>query len=109
MYRATVDPGSPHVSLFVTPGKGIAMQYRASANGTSTQVAQIGGVAPVYLRLRRSGNVFVGEWTTDLQTWHAVGQVTLAAVPSGALAGLALTSHSASTFATAVFDDPAIR
>src|SRR5438045_142727 len=21
MYRATVDPGSPHVSLFVTPGK----------------------------------------------------------------------------------------
>jgi len=109
MYRVSIDPGSPHVSLFVTPGKGIAMQYRLTANGTSTQVAQIAGVAPVYIRLRRIGTSFIGEWTTDLQTWHTVGQITVDALSGTVRGGVALTSHDPSASATAVFDDPEVR
>ena len=109
MYRASLDPGAPHVSLFVTPGKGIALQYRAGANGVSTQFAQVAGTAPVYLRLRRTGSLFVGEWTTDLQTWHEVGEVIVEAIPASAVAGVALTSHDASATATAVFEDATIQ
>ena len=88
-------------------GKGIAMQYRPSTGAASVQVAQIAGVAPMFLRLIRSGNTFVGAWSTDWSTWHTAGSVTVA-VDASALAGIALTSHDTSAVATAKFVDPIV-
>jgi len=107
MFRSTTTASSAHVSLFVTPGKGIAMQCRPSAGATSRQVAQISGVAPVFLRLTRKGNSFVGAWSSDWSTWHTVGSVSVA-VAADALAGLALTSHNTASTATAEFVDPTV-
>jgi hypothetical protein len=107
MFRTSVAANSPHVSLFVTPGKGIAMQSRSTAGGTSTQVAQIAGTAPVFLRLTRSGNTFTGAWTTDASTWHTVAALTVA-IDVNALAGLAVTSHDTAAIATATFVDPIV-
>ena len=100
MFRTTLAADSAHVSLFVTPGKGIAMQYRASAGAASAQVAQVAGAAAVILKLTRSGNTFTGEWSADVTTWHTVGSITvdLGAEP---LAGIPFTSHNLSATATA--------
>jgi hypothetical protein len=100
MFRSTLAANSPHVSLFVTPGKGIAMQYRASAGATSAQVAQVAGATPVLLRLTRSGNTFTGTWSPDSTTWHIVGSITVDLDPE-ALVGVPFTSHNASATATA--------
>ena len=107
MFRASLAANAPHVMIVVSPGKGIAMQYRSAAGGTSAQVAQVPGVAPTYLRLTRAADVFTGEWSSDLLTWHAVGTATVA-LPPGALIGMALTSHntSASTAASFELADP---
>ena len=107
MFRSTTAANSAHVSLFVTPGKGIVMQYRSSAGATSRQVAQISGAAPVFLRLTRRGSTFVGAWSSDFSTWHTVGSVSVGVAP-GALAGLALTSHNTASTATAEFVDPTV-
>ena len=91
------------VDLFVSPGKGVAMQYRAENGGTSANVAIIPGAAPESgapdAARRRMRTV-----STDGMTWSAVGSLS---IDFGAdlNAGLAVTSHNASTEATAMFDD----
>jgi len=62
----------------------------------------------VFLRLSRTANAFAGAWSSDGVSWHDVGSATVS-LPSEALAGLALTSHSTPSTATAVFADPSIR
>ena len=42
---------SPHVMVVVTPGKGVAMQYRPQFSAPSLQVAVRAGVAPQWVRL----------------------------------------------------------
>ena len=42
MLRATTDPGSPYYAAFVTPGNGIAVQWRATQAGTSSQLLVAG-------------------------------------------------------------------
>jgi hypothetical protein len=59
--------------VFITPGKGVAMQYRGSTGASSVQAAQtIGVTAPAFLRLTRRGNTFTGEWSTDLVNWQTL-------------------------------------
>jgi hypothetical protein len=47
MIRRDLTAGSPYVMLIASPGKGIAMQYRATAGGPSMNVAVVPGSAPV--------------------------------------------------------------
>ena len=104
MIRENVSPGSRHVMLIVSPGKGIAMQYRASPNGQSANVAIVPGAAPAWVRLTRSGPAVVGDVSIDGVTWREVGRVSLP-MSSSATAGLGVTSHNNSRLATGVFED----
>ena len=108
MFRDALTPGSSHVSLFVTPGKGVAMQYRRTTGGTSAQVAAIAGVAPEWLRLARSGNIFTGYASDDGVRWRRVGSVTVP-LAGDLWVGLAVTSHNNSTLATARFETLELR
>ncbi len=109
MFRASTATNAAHVSLFITPGKGVAMQYRASTGASSFQAAQVTGVtAPKFLRLTRQGNTFTGQWSADLVNWQTVSAISIP-LPASGLAGLAVTSHNTSASATAVFADPTIR
>ena len=53
MLRSTLDPSSNHVSIFVTPGKGIALQWRGVAGGLTKNI-QVAGAAPRWLKLVRT-------------------------------------------------------
>ena len=109
MFRTSTTTGSAHVSVFITPGKGVAMQYRGSIGASSFQAAQtIGVTAPAFLRLTRRGNTFTGEWSPDLVNWQTLSIVTIP-MPADLLAGLAVTSHNTAATATAVFADPVLR
>jgi hypothetical protein len=103
MFRETLAPGSKHVMLIVSPGKGIAMQYRSATGGSSSNVALQAGTAPEWVRITRSGSTFTGYASEDGVTWRTVGSVTVA-MNGDAYAGLPVTSHNTATLATATFD-----
>jgi hypothetical protein len=107
MYRQSPESHtSPHVTVVVTPGKGVAMQYRPAHSAQSVQVAVRAGTAPEWVRLRQGDGTFTGYTSEDGVTWHLLGTVSLAW--SGE-AGLAVTSHNNSALTTAVFENVRLR
>ena len=107
MVRESTSPGSPHVMVIVSPGKGVAMQYRRTENGPSESTTPRPASAPVWLRLTwdATGTRYVGWMSKDYVTWTEVGRVTLDVRADYAKGGLAVTSHNASKLTTAIFDD----
>ena len=104
MIRATNDPGSPYFAALVTPGNGIAVQWRSTQAGTTRQLI-VPGTVPTYLEVARytdpaTGDVYYTAYTSpDGVNWTAIAgstqQITLG--PGPLLAGLALTSHDQGT------------
>jgi regulation of enolase protein 1 (concanavalin A-like superfamily) len=107
MIRESTAPGSRHAMALVSPGKGVALQYRPTTGGTSAGVPAAAGAAPRWVRLTRQGNTFVGSMSSDGTTWREIGRTTVA-MGANVLAGLAVTSHNTSVHATGVFDQIAI-
>jgi len=102
MIRQSLSPASPHASLFVTPGKGIAFQRRTAAGGASLSTA-IAGAAPAYVRLARAAGIVTASTSADGVAWKLVGQETVAG--TGAVwVGIAVSSHDVTQRATAAFD-----
>jgi hypothetical protein len=97
---------SPYVTVVVTPGRGVAMQYRADQGTPSAQVAVRAGIAPEWVRLSQSDRVFRGYASEDGVTWHLIGEITLDWMGSPALA---VTSHNNSTLTRAVFENVRLR
>jgi len=95
-------PQSAHVMVVVTPGQGVAMQYRAQHGGPSAQVPVRTGIAPEWVRLSQVDGVFRGYASEDGVTWHLIGSVTLDW--SGAPA-LAVTSHNNGVLTRAIFEN----
>src|SRR6185312_12940603 len=62
MVRVSTDPGASFYAVFVTPGNGIVVDYRA---GQSSNVIQAGstlsGTVPAYLRVTRAGSIFTAS------------------------------------------------
>jgi hypothetical protein len=103
MIRETVFANSPHVMVIVSPGRGIAMQWRSVTDGTSESTTPRAGAAPAWVRLTRSGTTYTGYTSSDGVTWVTLGTVSITMQPN--FAGLAVTSHVRPTQANGVFDD----
>ncbi len=109
MIRQTTDPGSPYYGVFVTPTSGIKVQYRTTQGGTTATQASVAGVVPTYLDVIRSGNTFQAYSSADGQVWSLIpGSSKVIAITGGMLAGLAVTSHNATTLGQATFDSVVI-
>ena len=87
--------------MFVTPGKGLAFQSRATSGGTSLSTA-ITGTAPRWVRLVRAGQTVTASVSTDGSTWTVVGQQAIALTQT-VFAGLVVSSHVTGQLATATF------
>jgi hypothetical protein len=103
MLRQSGEANAAHVMVIVSPGRGIAMQWRATTGGTSMSTPSRAATAPAWVRLIRAGNVYTGQTSTDGVTWISLGTVTMS--ESFEWGGLVVTSHDASKTATALFDD----
>ena len=101
MIRAGTAANAAHVSLFVTPARGIALQSRTVAGGESVNYS-VPGAAPRYLKLARVAKTITAYVSTDGVRWTKVGRQ---AFPRGtARIGLAVTSHDRARRATAMFN-----
>ncbi len=104
MIRESDAAGSRNVSLLVTPeAGGLRMQWRNSANGSTSDHQLSGSNAPRWLRILRSGDTFTGWQSDDGLTWTNTHAVTVA-MNSAVLLGLAVTSHQNELLNTAAFD-----
>ena len=108
MFRSSVDAGSAHVSLFVTPANGVRMQWRTSTGGSSSTSGNNTLGAPQWLKLVRAGNTFSAFRSGDGATWELVHRAEIA-LPGSVRAGLAVTSHHATTATTASLDNYVVK
>ena len=106
MIRGGVSAGAAQGMMMVTPGttKGNNFQRRLTANGVSTGTTGAFTGAPRWVKLTRSGNLVTAYESPDGDTWTLVGSDTIA-LPATALVGLAVSSHSTTTLASATFDN----
>ena len=107
MIRASLSPSSAHAFMLVSPGKGRAFQRRSSAGGLSAHTSGGAGVAPVWVKLVRTGQTVTASLSQDGTSWTVVGQDTVA-LGASAYVGLAVSSHTTASTATAAFDGVAV-
>jgi regulation of enolase protein 1 (concanavalin A-like superfamily) len=103
MIRADTAVGAPHASVFLTNRNGLSFQWRNLPGGTSTSSKIPGVSAPVWLKLERRENDFAAFYSDDGKKWTPVGTAQTVMMKKSALAGLAVTAHSAGLTCTAKF------
>jgi AAA domain-containing protein/WD40 domain-containing protein len=109
MVRDSLEPGARHMSLFTTPGNGLILQWRRTANGDSDNDFVIENAKlrlPVVLRLTRQGDALRGEYSTDHgKSFHSAGDplAFAPALPKTVYVGLAITAHNVNRISEAQF------
>ena len=107
MIRESLSPQSRHAFIFATPSAapGVSFQRRDATGGATVHTSGPAIAAPVWLRLRREGDV-VSAYArgSDNEAWAFVGTQTISGLSNSVYVGLALTSHVSGTRATARFD-----
>lgn len=104
MIRASLNANSAHAFVAVTPGNGVAFQYRSTAGGGSVNSNTTGLNAPYWVRLVRNGSTFTGYRSPDGANWTQIGSTTIS-MATTVYVGLAVTSHNNSSLCTGTFDN----
>jgi len=107
MIRETLEPGSQHAFVAITPDHGVSFQRRPVAGQASANTDASGIVTPYWLRLTRTGNVFAAQTSADGTAWADIVvspalEITMA---SNVYIGLAVTSHDAAISTVAQFSN----
>jgi hypothetical protein len=106
MIRETLAADSKHVMIVVTPGNGVAFQYRTETGGATAQATPIPGItAPRWVRLMRSSNTFTARYSANGTTWTTLGTPLEMPMLADCYVGLCLTSHDVSATCTAEFSN----
>ncbi|MHC4166275.1 MAG: LamG domain-containing protein [Planctomycetota bacterium] len=111
MIRETLDAGSKHAFVCVTPGNGVVSQGRTDTGTASFSTNQTGITAPHWVRLERdAGGNFTASHSTNGSTWQPVGSAIPTNVPmvSNVYVGLAVTSHDSAEATEARFSNVTI-
>jgi regulation of enolase protein 1 (concanavalin A-like superfamily) len=104
MIRETLDPAASHVYLF-DYSSAIWMTERTST-GASSSYQSLGSPSfPYWIELVRRGNVFTMNGSVDGVTWTQLGTSQTVSMAPNVYVGLAVTSRSTSSLATATFDN----
>ena len=106
MIRETLNPGSAHATMVVTPAQGVSFQRRPSTGATSTSANSTTGdeAAPYWVKIERdlSGN-FTAYHSANGSAWTMQGAPENIQMSSNVYIGLAVTSHDAALTCQAVF------
>jgi hypothetical protein len=108
MIRETLDAGSKHAFVCVTPGSGVAFQRRTDTDAAMTGSTEADITAPHWVKIERDvmGN-FTASRSSNGTTWEQVaGAIPMnISMTSNVYIGLALTSHNATATCEAVFSN----
>ncbi|MCU0916242.1 MAG: discoidin domain-containing protein [Planctomycetes bacterium] len=108
MIRGTLEAGSMHATLAVTPGSSITLLSRVGAGGATTATAVTAGLkAPYWVRVTRTGNSFKAEYSPDGKTWTQAGANLTLLLGNNVYVGLAVSSHDATQLGVAEFSNVA--
>ncbi len=107
MIRETLEGGSQHAFVAITPDHGVSFQRRPVAGQASANTDASGIVTPYWLKLTRTGNVFAAQTSADGATWADIVvspalEITMA---GNVYIGLAVTSHDAAISTVAQFSN----
>jgi hypothetical protein len=107
MIRDTLEPGSRHAMVVVTPGNGVAFQYRNNADSISSTAAEETGIsAPQWVKVERTvGGLVRGYYSADGNTWTQLGTPQTVTMNTPTYVGLALTSHNSGVACEAKFSN----
>jgi regulation of enolase protein 1 (concanavalin A-like superfamily) len=104
MIRESLEPGSTHVMMVVTPGQGVSFQRRITTDAGSEETTQTDITAPQWVRLTRTGNTFTGEYSANGSNWTTLGSIDMPMLLDTYI-GLCLTSHNVDATCTAEFSN----
>jgi PKD repeat protein len=104
MFRESLDTGARHVFMMLTPGNGIALQWRTNTSDVSYYLPGVAASAAYWVRLERSNNSFKGYSSPDGTNWTLTGTVTNP-MNTNAIFGLAVTAHNAALYNQSTFDN----
>lgn len=105
MARATLDANSRHVNVRLDQANTVMVKWRSNTGGSttfSTTAKEL--VGPVWLRLQRVGNTFIGYYSLDGVNWIEQARATFS-MPTTLLVGMTTVSRSATELATVEFRD----
>ena len=106
MIRETLDPGSKHAMMVVTPGQGVSFQRRTATNSGSTDTTTGGISAPYWVKIERGvASNFSAYHSADGVSWQMQGTPENIQMGSNIYIGLAVTSHDAARTCEAVFSN----
>ena len=105
MIRDTLEAGSAHAMVIVSPSNRVAFQRRNLAGDTSFGTTETGITTPQWVKIERdiSGNV-TPSYSADGISWTELGG-ELIPMSTPMYIGLALTSHNTTATCEAVFSD----
>jgi outer membrane protein assembly factor BamB len=104
MVRQTGDPASPFYAVLSGPN-GLAVQYRRAPGGPGSVIASGPAVGPAaFLEIVRTGDLLQAATSPDGASFTLVpGADLVLPMPAAALEGIATSSHSPGTAATATY------
>ena len=104
MIRQSLEPGSVHTMMVVTPAQGISFQRRNFADDVSTDTTTAQIAAPYWVKIERdlAGN-FTASSSTNGSAWTVQGSPENIQMGTNVYIGLAVTSHDAAQTCQAVF------
>ncbi len=107
MIRESLDAGSKHASVVVTPDNSCSQQYRNATSGASASTDWTGAAvkAPYWVRVTRMGNSFKTETSPDGKTWKALGNDQNITMAANVYIGLCVTSHNPAAYSTTEFSN----
>src|SRR5499427_7665249 len=107
--QSASDAASPYYGLLVTPGNGLAVQFRGIEGLPTQQPVLLPGAAPAFVRVARSGSTFTAYTSADGAAWTLVaGSSVTLGVSGPMLGGLAVTSHNVTTSSVVTYDNVAV-
>jgi len=105
MIRETLEPGSRHAMIALTPDHGIAFQRRLQTDQNSRNTSLPTFTTPSWLKIERWGHRFDAYHSADGLHWIYFASETLDF--DGSWIGFAVTSHNDNLIGDAVFDEVA--
>jgi hypothetical protein len=106
MIRETLDPGSVHATMVVTPAQGVSFQRRPGTGDASTSANSTTGdeAAPCWVKIERdlAGN-FTAYSSADGSAWQMLGVSESIQMGANVHIGLAVTAHNAEAISEAIF------
>jgi len=106
MIRETLDPGSVHVMMVVTPAQGVSFQRRTETDSASAHDTTGEITAPYWVKIERdlAGN-FTAYSSANASSWQMQGMPENVQMSANVYIGLAVTSHDPALTCQAVFSN----